>query len=100
VWVGHIADVRAGDRDELVPVVEGVHRGQPDVEQLPGGGLDDVLDEHHLVAVYLGRADHVPEGGAGAIQRGGGHVPGRFEQRQLRAVPAAATGRGQLGADR
>jgi hypothetical protein len=94
VRVGHIADVRGGDGHELVAVAEGVHRGQPDVEQLPGGGLDDVLDEHHLVAVYLGGPHHVPEGGAGAVQRGGGHVLGGFEQRQLRAVLAAATGGG------
>jgi hypothetical protein len=84
----------------LVAVAEGVHRGQPDLEQLPGGGLDDVLDEHDPVAVYLGGAHHVPERGAGAVQGGGGHMPGGFEQRQLGAVLAAATGGGQLGADR
>ena len=101
VRVGLVADVRAGHGDELVLVAQGVHRLAPDVEQLPGGGLDDVLDQDHLVAVDLGRAHDVPEGGAGAVQRGGGHVSGRLQQRQLRGVlAAAAAGRGQLGADR
>jgi hypothetical protein len=89
VWVGLVADVGGGDGDELVTVAEFVHRGQPDVEQLPVGRFDDVFDEHHLVAVHLGGAHHVPEGGAGAVQGGGGHVPGGFEQRQLGAVLAA-----------
>jgi hypothetical protein len=101
VRVRLITDVRGADGHELVAVAELVHRGQPDVEQFPGGGFDDVLDQDHLVAVDLGRADDVPEGGAGAVQGSGGDVPGRFEQRQLRAVlAAAAAGGGELGADR
>jgi hypothetical protein len=74
-----VTDVRRANGDELVVVAELAHRGQPDVEQLPGGGLDDVFDEHHLVAVHFGRSDDVPEGRAGAVQGAGGDVAGRFE---------------------
>ena len=78
--VGVVADVGRGHRDELVVVTHLVHRGQPDVEQLPGRGLDDVLDEDDLVAVNFGGSHNIPEGGAGAVQRGRGNVALRFEQ--------------------
>ena len=100
VRVGVVADVGRGHRDELVVVTHLVHRGQPDVEQLPGRGLDDVLDEDDLVAVNFGGSHNIPERGAGAVQRGRGNVALRFEQRELGGAAAGAAGGGEFGADR
>ena len=69
-----VADVGRGHRDELVVVAELVHGGQPNVEQLPAGGLDHVLDQHDFVAVNLVGAHRIPERCPGAIQGGGGDV--------------------------
>jgi hypothetical protein len=100
VLVGAAADMRGRHRHVLDDIAEPAHAVDPPVEQLPiGGDLDDVLDDDGPVAVHLGRADDVVEGGAGAL------VPGlrdRPEQLQfgLATLLPPATRWAQFGADR
>lgn len=75
-------------------VAEGGEAGEPDLEHLPVGHLDDVLDDHDGVPLGLGHAEHGHHGRSGALTGGVGHVVVEQVEHLAEVVLLASAGGG------